>query len=344
MAPGGSQLPNGEPAPGGDALVVAPEAAEAGAKVIVRMPDWYPNFPYRWVSWSNWLSAVDTQVTAVKASGDTNIRPSSCGTSRTGPGTPPRPAASTPAGSRTYNEVRKDDPTPRSTAQLLDLERELDVPFLTYAKANNALPDIISWHELAARRASPPTSPPTKPWRQSLGISPRPIVIEEYAETSEVGVPGALVGYIAKFERAGVSNADLAFWNQYGTLGDTLISTGGAPNGAYWLYDWYGAMTGKMVTTVPPAQTGIDGAASVNPARNQVSVIFGGGTGATAVTVNGLRSLRLRLRVNVRSQYTASAGRTTAVAAPHDLRGHLPGHDGSITVPVAMNPPTATTW
>ena len=73
MAPGGSQLPNGESAPGGDALVVAPEAAAAGAKVVVRMPDWYPSFPYGWVSWSNWLSAVDTQVKAVLASGDGNI-------------------------------------------------------------------------------------------------------------------------------------------------------------------------------------------------------------------------------------------------------------------------------
>src|SRR5579863_3869371 len=68
MAPGGRQLPNGESVPGGDALVVAPEAAAAGAKVVVRMPDWYPNFPYVWVSWSNWLSAVDTQVKAVLAS------------------------------------------------------------------------------------------------------------------------------------------------------------------------------------------------------------------------------------------------------------------------------------
>src|SRR5258708_3267853 len=52
MAPGGKQLPNGEPGPGGDALVVAPEAAKAGAKVVVRMPDWYPHLPYQWVGWS----------------------------------------------------------------------------------------------------------------------------------------------------------------------------------------------------------------------------------------------------------------------------------------------------
>ena len=73
MAPGGHQLPNGEPAPAGDALVVAPEAAKAGAKVVVRMSDWYPNFPYKWVSWTDWLNAVDTQVKSVQASGATNI-------------------------------------------------------------------------------------------------------------------------------------------------------------------------------------------------------------------------------------------------------------------------------
>ena len=34
-----------------------------------------------------------------------------------------------------------------------------------------------------------------------------PIAIEEYGEPSEVGVPGPLVGCIAKFERAGVQIA-----------------------------------------------------------------------------------------------------------------------------------------
>src|ERR1700685_767673 len=47
MAPGGKQLPNDESVPGGDSLIVAPEAAAAGAKVVVRMPDWYPTFPYQ---------------------------------------------------------------------------------------------------------------------------------------------------------------------------------------------------------------------------------------------------------------------------------------------------------
>src|SRR5439155_777694 len=93
-------------------------------------------------------------------------------------------------------------------------------------------------------------------------------------------------------ERAGVNNAELAFWNHYGTLGDTLTDTGGSPNAAYWLYRWYGQMSGNMVTVVPPgtAGSGLDGAASVNSAGNQVTVIFGGGSGSGTLAVQATAS------------------------------------------------------
>src|SRR5205823_1835857 len=117
--------------------------------------------------------------------------------------------------------------------------------------------------------------------------------------------------------RARVHDAELAFWNHYGTLGDTLVDTGSSPNGAYWLYRWYGGMSGTMLTTVPPAQTGIDGAASLNSAGNQVHVIFGGSAGSSAVTVRGLSSLpAFGSTVHVRLEYVPSLGRTTAVSGP----------------------------
>ena len=134
-----------------------------------------------------------------------------------------------------------------------------------------------------------------------------------------------------------MSNAELAFWNHYGTLGDTLTDTGGSPNAAYWLYRWYGSMTGNMVTTVPPAQTGLDGAASVNAAGNQVSVIFGGGSGSTAVTVNGLSALSaFGATAHVVLEQTVSAGRTTAVVGPAIISsGNYTISGGSITIPIS---------
>jgi hypothetical protein len=338
MAPGGKQLPNGESAPGGDALVVAPEAAKAGAKVVVRMPDWYPNFPYVWVSWSNWLSAVDTQVKAVLASGDSNISAFELWNEPDWTWNTSAAGAFDAGWARTFNEVRADDSSAviqgPSTSTF---NASWMTTFLTDAKASGTLPNIISWHELNGAGSIPGDVASVKSIESSLGISARPIAIEEYGTTSQVGVPGGLVGYIANFERSGVNNAELAFWNHYGTLGDTLTDTGASPNAAYWLYRWYGEMSGNMVTVTPPgsAGVGLDGAASVNSAGNQVSVIFGGGSGSTAVTVNGLGSA-FGSTAHVVLEQTVSAGRTTAVVGPALLSSaNVAISNGSITVPVS---------
>ena len=340
MAPGGSQLPNGEPKPAGDALVVASKAARAGAKVVVRMPDWYPNFPYQWVSWSDWLSAVDKQVASVKSSGATNVAAYELWNEPDWTWNTSAAGAFDAGWATTYREVRgKDANTPIQGPSYSAWNQSWMSTFLTDAKASGTVPDIVSWHELQGSQNIAAHVAAYRALETSLGISPRPISIEEYGTTSEVGVPGQLVGYVAKFERTGVHDAELAFWNHYGTLGDTLTDTGGSPNGSYWLYKWYGDMSGNMLTTTPPAQTGIDGAASLTGDGKQISVIFGGGVGSTAVQVNGLGSLSaFGSTVHVKLEYTPSKGRTTAVAAPITVSdATYTVSNGSITVPVAMN-------
>ncbi|MGY5014263.1 RICIN domain-containing protein [Streptomyces sp. 900105755] len=340
MAPGGSQLPNGESTPGGDALTVAPEAAKAGAKVVVRMPDWYPDFPYKWVSWSDWLSAVDRQVASVKSSGATNVAAYELWNEPDGTWDTSAAGAFDDGWSRTYKEVRaKDAGTPVQGPSFATYTDSKMKTFLQDAVANNAVPDIVSWHELQSSANIAAHVADYRALESSLGLSPRPIAVEEYGTTSEVGVPGPLASYVAKFERAGVHDAELAFWNHYGTLGDTLTDTGGSPDGAYWLYKWYGDMSGNMLVTTPPAQTGIDGFAARNGAGNQISVVTGGCTGSCAVTVNGLSSLSaFGSTVHVRLEYTPSKGRTTAVAGPVTISdSDYTVSGGSITVPVTMN-------
>ncbi|WP_329320852.1 RICIN domain-containing protein [Streptomyces sp. NBC_01262] len=340
MAPGGSQLPNGEPSPAGDALVVASKAAGAGAKVVVRMPDWYPAFPYGWVSWSNWLSAVDTQVASVKSSGATNISAYELWNEPDWTWDTANAGAFDAGWTRTYNEVRsKDSSTPIQGPSYSAWNLSWMTTFLTDAKAAGTVPDIIAWHELQGSSGIAAHVAAYRSLETSLGISPRPIAIEEYAEPSEMGIPGALIGYVAKFERTGVHDAELAFWNHYGTLGDTLTDTGGSPNGSYWMYKWYGDMSGNMLTTTPPAQTGIDGIASLNGAGNQISVIAGGGAGSNAITVNGLSSLAaFGSTVHVKLEYTPNTGRTTASSGPITISdADYTVSGGSITVPVTMN-------
>ncbi|MFF7791212.1 RICIN domain-containing protein [Streptomyces sp. NPDC007991] len=340
MAPGGSQLPNGEPKPAGDALVVAPKAARAGAKVVVRMPDWYPNFPYKWVSWSDWLSAVDKQVAAVKSSGATDISAYALWNEPDWTWDTANAGAFNAGWARTFKEVRaKDATTPIQGPSYSGWNQSWMSSFLTDAKASGTVPDVIAWHELGGSRDIAAHVSAYRGLESSLGISPRPIAIEEYGTPAEMGNSGALIGYAAKFERAGIRDAELAFWNHYGTLGDTLTDTGGSPNGSYWTYKWYGDMSGNMLVTTPPAQTGIDGMASRNSAGNQISVVAGGCTGSCAVTVNGLNSLSaFGSTVHVKLEYSPGTGRTTASPGPITISdADYTVGNGSLTVPVTMN-------
>jgi hypothetical protein len=329
MAAGGKQQAEG------DVLVVAPEAAKAGARLVDRMSDYYAGWPYQY-SASTWPTIVKNQVQEVEASpyaGITNFElwnePDNTWLSSNG--------SFNSFWTTTYQQVRSLDPNaviqgPSFSDNISGMQG-----FLQNAVATNTVPNVISWHELESAGKIAGDVAAVTAEERALGITPRPIAIEEYAAPSQVGIPGDLIDYIAQFERLGINNAELAFWNQYGALGDLLTGTGGSPNAAYWLYDWYGQMSGNMVTVTPPgtAGTGLDGAASVNSAGNQVSVIFGGGSGSTAVTVNGLGSAFGGTAHAVLEQ-TVSAGRTTAVAGPQTISsGNYTISNGSITVPVS---------
>ncbi|MBC9729953.1 RICIN domain-containing protein [Streptomyces sp. TRM68367] len=340
MAPGGSQLPNGASKPGGDSLVVAPKAARAGSKVVVRMPDWYPDFPYKWVSWSDWLSAVDKQVAAVQSSGATNISAYEIWNEPDWTWDTAKAGSFNAGWARTFKHIRaKDTRTPIQGPSEATWNESRMRQFLTDAKASGTVPEIIAWHELNGSKDIAAHVSAYRALEKSLGISPRPISIEEYGTPAEMGNSGALIPYVAKFERTGVQDAELAFWNQYGTLGDTLTGTGGSPNGSYWTYKWYGDMSGNMVPTTPPAQTGIDGFAARNSAGNQISVVAGGCTGSCAVKVNGLSALSaFGSKVHVKVEYSPHTGRTSASPGPITISDtDYTVTNGSITVPVTMN-------
>ncbi|MFI0724442.1 RICIN domain-containing protein [Streptomyces sp. NPDC021224] len=321
----------------GDVLTVAPKAARAGAKVVNRLSDYYAGWPYQF-SWNNWFSVVDDQIAQTKASGITNLAAyapwnESDNTWLSSNGT------FEDFWTRTYREIRsKDSTTPIQGPSFSDNISDMD-NFLKNAVATGTVPDIIAWHELSRSSKIAGDIATVTALESKYGISPRPIAIEEYAAPSEVGVPGALVGYIAKFERLGVHDAELAFWNQSGALGDLLTGQGGSPNGAYWLYKWYADMSGSMLVTTPPAQTGIDGAASRNSAGNEVDVVVGGGSGDSAVTVNGLNALSaFGSTAHVKVEYTPSPGRTVAVSGPTTVsESDYAVSNGSLTVPLSMN-------
>lgn len=328
------QMPaGGHQQPTGDISVVAPTAVAVGAKLVNRLSDYYAGWPYQF-SWSTWTPFVNSQITAMKQSSYYNS------ITAYAPWNEPDGTWQSANGTfesfwtTTYRQIRSLDPNkpiqgPSFSDNISDMRN-----FLQNAVATNTVPDILAWHELSRSSKIAGDVATVQGIEQQLGISPRPIAIEEYAAPAEVGLPGPLVGYIAKFERLGIHDAELAFWNQSGTLGDLLTARGGSPNAAYWLYTWYAAMSGNMVATTPPAQTGIDGFASVPSGGNQVSVVAGNCSGSCAVTVNGLN---LGNTVTVKVEQTVSQGRTVASSGPSTVSTatYTPSN-GSITVPITM--------
>ncbi|GIF23649.1 hypothetical protein BJ973_004258 [Actinoplanes tereljensis] len=328
------QMPaGGRQQPTGDISVVAPTAVAVGAKMVNRLSDYYPGWPYQF-SWSTWTPFITSQINTMKASSYYNsisayeLWNESDNTWNNANGTYES------FWTTTFRQVRSLDANkpiqgPSFSDNIGDMEN-----FLRNAVATNTVPDVLAWHELSSPSKIAGDVAKVQALEDQLGIARRPIAIEEYASPSEVGLPGPLVSYVAKFERLGIRDAELAFWNQSGALGDLLTGRGGSPNAAYWMYTWYAAMSGTMVTTTPPAQTGIDGFAAVPSGQNLVSVVAGNCSGSCAVTVNGLN---LGTTVTVKVEQTVSLGRTVASSGPSTISTSVyTPVNGTITVPITM--------
>jgi hypothetical protein len=173
----------------------------------------------------------------------------------------------------------------------------------------------------------------------SLGISKRPISINEYGIVAEEGVPGGMIRYIAQFERQGVESACIAFWHGAGQLSD-LITSGGKANGGWWLYKFYGDMTGTMAMTTPPTTAatalGLDGIASLDNSAKNVQVVFGGASGDNAIVIQGFGSASgFTCNAHVKAETTPWNGVNAAVTAPSTLfESNYPITSGQLIVPI----------
>ena len=90
-----------------------------------------------------------------------------------------------------------------------------------------------------------------------------------------------MIQYLSKFERTKVYGST-CFWTGIGTLND-LVSTDGRATGCWYLYQWYGQMTGNTVQLTQPSQTGPLQGIATKSASNTAKVIFGGSANSSDV-------------------------------------------------------------
>jgi len=175
--------------------------------------------------------------------------------------------------------------------------------FLTFCKANNCLPDVLSWHSLTsgAPENIEADAATIVAWMSANGITPMPLAITEYAgggENDPVGYsPGQITTYIAKLERASRSsgmqfglNSDWSYTggasNFIATLGDQAdAATGTYPTGGWWVYNAYKDATGQAVSETSSNTAVVDCFASYDVNMWRSEILLGDPVGGSSSNV-----------------------------------------------------------
>ncbi|KAB7786786.1 immunoglobulin-like domain-containing protein [Bifidobacterium cebidarum] len=164
--------------------------------------------------------------------------------------------------------------------------------FLKHVAEQQTVPDVVTWHELQNKGVEATSFlPHYEHWRsietKYLGADSNiPVSINEYvsADLKQQTRPGNLVQYISQFENHKVSGA-LAYWYPAGDL-DWLATHNNQATSGWWLYNWYGQLSGNTVKIgLQDENQRTQAVASYDQKTNQTKILFGGAeNGATSAT------------------------------------------------------------
>jgi len=188
---------------------------------------------------------------------------------------------------RAYRKVRSIDPDAVIVGpSITHLDVEFMTEFLTYGKQNNCLPDILSWHELATAGGEtiPENVEKAKELLRSLEIGIGRISLHEIVPRRKQYCPGTTVCYFANVERTTVESACHSCWpdvvaNNGGnnSLDGLLTYDTRRPRACWWVYWFYGDMTGQLVGLSITGDTHLnaDGLAAFDEQRLQACILIG---------------------------------------------------------------------
>ncbi len=281
-------------------------------------------------------------------------------------GTPKNDTGFNQAWEAYYDAIKAGDPNatiagPNSAKYNEQFENQFDPhvrmdSHIQYCADNDCMPDVITWHELEVDKLEKMDGHikdfkriwNSTDWTQYKKDHPEKfadgasvpeipqICINEYAAYEDCGVPGRLVNWIARLEDQKIYGC-LPFWHQANNLND-LTADANQGNGAWWLYKWYGDMSGQTVkVSTSTSFEKLYGVASVDDTKKIATTLLGGVDGKADVSllhVNETGAFQGATKVHVKVQSTAFSGYhgakegTAAV-----LEGTYPvNEDGSVRI------------
>ncbi|MDX2826603.1 CBM35 domain-containing protein [Streptomyces ipomoeae] len=239
-----------------------------------------------------------------------------------------------------YERIRAIDPDARIAGpNEAAYHTRLLKDFLAFAKRENVLPQIMTWHELGSGSLKDFQAhyDDYRALEREAGIAPLKINIDEYANRRDLSVPGQLVQWVSMFERNKVY-ANAAYWDAAGNLSGHVVRSN-IPNGGWWFFRWYAGLTGDTVKVTPPQPNTIDtlqGLASLDTSRRQAQVLLGGSAGDADVVVENVSRSLFGRTVTATVAEAAWSGYEGQHAAPRVLSRTKVriAEDGTVTVPL----------
>ncbi len=282
------QPPSGKPGNQhdfGDAFIVAERLEGTTGKVQILLADLLPNWPYQWPGQDIWLKNIEEVLKRHKNSGLKNIDSYVIWNELNETWDDSNGDFFKTVWEPTYQLIRKYVPDTKIVGPATSFySRNMFSDFLTLCRDNNCLPDLICWHQWGSGGFIQAVEDLRK-LEKELKIPDLPLCINEYSASSDYdkrkyeGCPGYCVPFIAKFERNNVESATISWWfpGLPGRMG-SLLTEKNERGGGWWLYKWYGEMSGYMAMVTPPndKSDGLDGFASVDKKTNTASIILGG--------------------------------------------------------------------
>lgn len=170
--------------------------------------------------------------------------------------------------------------------------------YLNYVKANNVVPNILSWHSL-------PSDPATDAANASSMLAARGMHVSgfdvnEYGGFGADQQPGPSAWYIGRLERCNCdgSRANWGMVGQtpslYDTMGWLVTANADQPMGQWWVYKTYADQTGRRTSITPGVNNARDGLVFQDSSARKSIALLGAAppaaTGAVDIRYNNIPS------------------------------------------------------
>ncbi|MEU5029119.1 cellulosome protein [Streptomyces milbemycinicus] len=343
--------------PGADALEVLPPFVESGGKdVYIYMTDIYRGFPYQWpgadgpARLADFKEKIKKQVQQALTMGDYKdhvvyvpFNEPEGNMFGTGEWSYDKtswlsdPQAYFQAWKEVYRLIKGLDPNARIAGPNTSVLYDQVKGFLQYAKANDVVPDVMTWHELSSPAAVRTNVARYRRMEKEVGVGPLPINVNEYGHNYHLSVPGQVVQWVSAIEESKI-DADLAYWNIDGNLNDSAVEANKG-NGQWWLFNAYGQMSGHTVQVTAPhpnQQYTLQGVATLDEGKRQSRTLFGGKSGDANVVFKNIDPKLFGGTVHATVQEIPWTGQVGDSAQPLRLadRELAVAADGSVTLPM----------